>query len=260
MAIGKAFLVGAGPGDPRLLTLGAVEALSRADVVLYDHLVHPGALKFSRPGAILRYAGRRHAGAGGARTGMPQRVLERLLVRYARQGLTVVHLKGGDPFLFGRGGEECAALRAAGVPFDVIPGVSSALAVPAAAGIPLTHRGLSSSVVILTGHAAGKPGALPRSGIAWDAVARAGQTIVVLMGAGRARTIARRLMRAGLPASTPIAAVRWGTWPRQKVIAATLGTAGSRFRGLRSPAVLVAGNVVRLRGMIRAIDRRRPTD
>ncbi len=252
--VGRVILVGAGPGDPGLLTIKACEAISRADVIMHDYLIHPGTLKFARPYAWIMHVGKRSPGAGRRVMRSSQKQIERLMIKHARAGRTVVRLKGGDPFLFGRGGEECQALAKAGINVEVIPGVTSALAVPAAAGIPLTHRDFSSSVTIVTGHRA--PGARNRASagagrsardIDWGAVARAGQTIVVLMGAGKAGMIARELMRAGLAKSTPIAAVRWGTWPQQKVFTATLATVGVKFRGLDRPAVLVIGKVVSLR-------------
>lgn len=242
---GKVILAGAGPGDPDLLTLGALKALRRADAVFHDYLVHPAILKFARPGALLRQVGKAHYGRGRRPSGA--RSTERLareMASFARKGKTVVRLKGGDPYLFGRGAEEGEELARLRVPFEVIPGVTSALAAPGCAGIPVTHRRMSSSVAIVTGHRAGRGGG---GDVAWEKLAGAVGTIVILMGVGRIRTIARRLLAAGLARSTPVAAVRWGSCPEQETRRGTLGSAGKVFARLKPPAVIVVGAVARLK-------------
>jgi len=237
---GRVYLVGAGPGDPRLITLRAVECLRRADVVLYDALANPRLLRYAPAHAERRLVGKRHG-----RTSVAQDRIETMLVEYARRGLEVVRLKGGDPFVFGRGGEEAEACRAAGVPFEVVPGVTSATAVPTYAGIPLTHREHSSLVTFVTGRSGD---AKADDALDWEALARTGGTLVFLMATLRARAIADSLMKAGLPPQTPVAAVRWGTTPRQKTLRASLSDFGSRIEAarLRPPVVMVVGAVAAL--------------
>lgn len=227
------YLVGAGPGDPGLLTRRGAELLAGADVVVYDRLVDPALLALARPGAELVDAGDRGVGR--------QDEINALLVDRGRAGLSVVRLKGGDPFLFGRGGEEAEALAAAGVPWEPVPGVSSALAVPAYAGVPATHRGLSSSVTVVTGHV-GDPTA--PGGVDWESLARAGGTIVVLMGMATREEIARRLVAAGRPPDTPVVVVQWGTTPAQRTARTTLAGLGAVDLG--SPSVVVVGPVAGL--------------
>ena len=236
---GKVYLVGAGPGDPGLITVKALEVLRRADVVIYDYLVNPELLENIRADAERIYAGKV---GGGQQT--PQTDINNLLIDRARQGKLVVRLKGGDPFLFGRGGEEGQALRAAGVSFEFVPGVSSALAVPAYAGIPLTHRGLSRSVAIVTGAQAGNDDLS-------DQLRRAASadTIVVLMGLSELRRIGEELIAAGVSPYTPAAVIRWGTYDSQETIVGSLVSIAdtvSRAR-VRAPVVIVIGEVVRLR-------------
>jgi uroporphyrinogen III methyltransferase/synthase len=235
------YLVGAGPGDPELITVAGLAALRRADVVVYDRLAPSALLREAKPEALLIDAGK----AAGAHT-LSQEAINALLIEHARAGRTVVRLKGGDPFLFGRGGEEALALRRAGVPFRVVPGVSSAIAAPACAGIPVTHRGLAGSVLIATGHEAAEG---PGASFDWAALARAADTLVFLMGVERLPAITERLLAAGRPADQPAALIRWGSTPEQEVLTATLGTiaARARERGIRPPAALVVGEVVRLR-------------
>jgi uroporphyrin-III C-methyltransferase len=239
---GTVYLVGAGPGDPGLLTVKARDLLAGCDAVVYDYLVNPEVLSLVPAHAERVYVGK----VGGGRQ-TPQSDINRILVGLARAGRRVVRLKGGDPFLFGRGGEEAEALHAAGVPFEVVPGVSSALAAPAYAGIPLTHRVFSSSVAILTGtHADGglHPNAL--SGLA------SAETIVVLMGVSRLGEIARELIAAGRSPETPAAVVRWGTYEGQQTVTGTLRTIKDEAEraSLRAPAVIVVGEVVSLRGRL----------
>ena len=237
---GKVYLVGAGPGDPGLLTVRARDLLASCDSVIYDYLVNPELLRHAAHGAARIYVGK----VGGGRQ-TPQDEINRLLVARARRGEGVVRLKGGDPFLFGRGGEEAEALCEAGVPFEVVPGVSSALAVPAYAGIPLTHRGYASSVAVVTGARAGGAHALASHAGA--------DTIVVLMGAAHLREIANDLVAAGRSPETPAAVVRWGTYEGQQTVTGALGTIAveAERAGVRAPAVIVIGEVVRLRERLR---------
>lgn len=239
---GTVYLVGAGPGDPGLLTLKARDLLKSCDAVVYDYLINPEVLV-----SVSAHAERVYVGKVGGGRQTPQSEINRLLVELARAGKRVVRLKGGDPFLFGRGGEEAEALHAAGVSFEVVPGVSSALAAPAYAGIPLTHRVFSSSVAILTGTHAGvgsHPSAL--AGLA------SAETIVVLMGMSRLDEIARELIDAGRSPETPAAVVRWGTYEGQQTVTGTLRTLKDEVAraGLRAPAVIVVGEVVSLRGRL----------
>jgi uroporphyrin-III C-methyltransferase len=237
---GKVYLVGAGPGDPRLLTLRARELLASCDVVLYDYLVDPEILKFARPGRERLAVGK----IGGGRC-TPQSQINEILIERARAGKCVVRLKGGDPFLFGRGGEEAEALFEAGVPFEVVPGVTSALAVPAYAGIPLTHRDYSSSVAVVTGAHAGDGACNSRS---LSTVASA-DTIVILMGLRNLREVAANLSAAGRAPETPVAVIRWGSYQTQQTVVGTLASIAVEVEraGLRAPAVVVVGEIVRMR-------------
>jgi uroporphyrinogen III methyltransferase / synthase len=230
------FLVGAGPGDPGLLTRRGAEVLAAADVVVYDRLAAPALLDLARPDAE-----RLSVGKAPGRAEASQDEINALLVAHARAGRRVVRLKGGDPFVFGRGGEEAEALRDAGLAFEVVPGVTSALAAPAYAGIPVTHRGLARSVTIVTGH---EDPTQDAAGVDWAALARAGGTIVVLMGASRIDAIAHELRDAGLPADTPVAAVQRGTRPDQATLRATLDTIGDAAPS--APAAIVVGPVAAL--------------
>jgi uroporphyrin-III C-methyltransferase len=245
---GTVYLVGAGPGDPGLLTIKARDLLESCDVVIYDYLVNPEVLRHVATGAEHIYVGKV---GGGQQT--PQDKINRLLVRYARKGQRVVRLKGGDPFLFGRGAEEAEALRNAGVAFEVVPGISSALAVPAYAGIPLTKRGLSSSVAVLTG-ARGGDGAPENSALANLASV---DTLVVLMGAAHLRQIAKDLTTAGRSAQTPAAVIRWGTYEGQQTVTGTLETIAVEAErvGMKAPAVIIVGEVVRLRERLNWFER-----
>jgi uroporphyrinogen III methyltransferase/synthase len=242
---GVVYLVGAGPGDPELITVAGLAALRRADVVVYDRLAAPALLREAPAGALLADAGK----ASGVHT-LGQEAINALLAEHALAGKTVVRLKGGDPFLFGRGGEEALFLRERGIPFRIVPGVSSALAAPAFAGIPVTHRGIAGSVLIATGHEAdGGDRGETAAGQDWEAMARAADTLVFLMGVERLSAIAEALLKAGRPADQPAALVRWGSTPEQVVLTATLGTIAesARDQGIRPPAALVVGEVVRLR-------------
>jgi uroporphyrinogen III methyltransferase/synthase len=232
-----------------LLTLKGHDCLAAADVVIYDYLVNPELLAFAPAGAERIYAGKQ-----AGRHTLTQPEINALLVDHGRQGKTVVRLKGGDPFLFGRGGEEAEALRASGIVFEVVPGVSSALAVPAYAGIPVTQRGLASTLTIATGHE--EPGKA-ESVLDWPALAAA-DTLVLLMGVGNLPEIVASLRAAGRAAETPIALIRWGTRPEQETVTGTLATIeavlAARSQPLRPPAIIVVGNVVALRERLRWFD------
>src|SRR4051812_16862505 len=233
---GKCFLGGAGPGDPGLATLRGKELLEQADVIVYDALVNPEMLGRARPDAEIIFAGKRP----GEKT-FSQDEINALLIEKTRLGKDVVRLKGGDPFVFGRGGEEAEALIAAGVAFEVVPGVTSAIAAPAYAGIPVTHRNVSTHVTIVTGHEDPKKAT---TDVDWAALARAGGTLVILMGAARVRDITKRLIDGGLDPSTPVAAVRYGTRPDQRTLRATLATIADA--GIEPPSAIVVGGVAAL--------------
>jgi len=224
-------LVGAGPGDPELLTVKAARLVAAADVIVHDRLADPAILALARDGIELIDVGKQP----GAPT--PQEMINALLVHLGSQGLEVVRLKGGDPYVFGRGGEEAEALAAAGIDFDVIPGITSAVAVPAAAGVPVTHRGVSAAFTVVTGHRE-RGGS---TGIAWEALAQVGGTIIVLMGVAERAAIAQRLMDGGLSPETPVVAVRWGTRPEQHTTRTTL--AGLGQAAIESPTTIVIGAV-----------------
>ncbi len=228
------YLVGAGPGDPGLLTVRGAEVLAGADVVVHDRLAETSLLDLA-PAAARRIDVGKSPGAP-----VPQADINALLVERGRAGEQVVRLKGGDPFVFGRGGEEAEALRAAGVPFEVVPGITAAVAVPAYAGIPVTHRGISTSFTVVTGHSRHAADA----DVDWDALARIGGTIVVLMGVAHRAEIADRLVAGGLSPATPVAAVRWGTRPGQRTVRTTLG--GLDAVELEPPVTLVIGEVAAL--------------
>jgi uroporphyrinogen III methyltransferase/synthase len=228
------YLVGAGPGDPGLLTRRGAEVLARADVVVFDRLVLPALLELAPPTAL-----RLDMGKSPGQRGRQEEIHAVLIEHGARR--TVVRLKGGDPFVFGRGSEEIEALRAAGIDYEVIPGVTSAFAVPASAGVPVTHRGLSTSVTVVTGHV-GDPSA--PGGVAWDALARAGGTLVILMGMENRAEIARLLMDGGRRPDTPVLVVQWGTAPAQRSVRVPLDQLHAV--GLGSPATIVVGPVAGL--------------
>jgi uroporphyrinogen III methyltransferase/synthase len=228
------YLVGAGPGDPGLLTVRGAELLARADVIVHDRLSEISLLELAPAGAERVDVGK----SPGAPVN--QEEINALLVERGRRGLCVVRLKGGDPFVFGRGGEEALALAEAGVAFEVVPGISAAVAVPAYAGIPVTHRTLSTSFTVVTGHSRHAVD----DDVDWDALARAADTIVVLMGVAHRAEIAARLQAGGLPASTPVAAVRWGTRPGQRTVRTTLGELGDVV--LEPPVTIVIGKVAGL--------------
>ncbi len=229
-------LIGAGPGDPELLTLKAARALGKADVVLVDDLVNRAILDHA-PKARVIEVGKR----GGCRS-TPQHFINRLMIALAGQGQRVVRLKGGDPFLFGRGGEEMLALRAAGVEVEIIPGITSGAAVPASIGIPVTHRGLVHGVTFVTGHT--RDGDTPN----WQALAASGTTLVIYMGLKRLPEIVRNLLDAGMDGSMPAALIQQGTLPEQKQVITDIANLplAARQHGIISPALIVVGDVVRL--------------
>ena len=225
------YLVGAGPGDPDLITVKAARLIAAADIIVHDRLADESILKLARVDAERIDVGKRP----GAPT--PQETINALLVHLGAQGLNVVRLKGGDPFVFGRGGEEAEALISGNIAFEVIPGITSAVGVPAYAGIPITHRGLSASFTVVTGHRE-KGGS---SGVNWEALAQVGGTIVVLMGVAERGHIAERLMAGGLSSDTPVAATRWGTRAQQETTRITLGELGNTR--LEAPSTIVIGAV-----------------
>jgi len=237
---GTVHLVGAGPGDPGLITVVGLKRLKEADVVVYDRLVNEALLKEARPDAELMFVGKI---AGESHD---QEAINRLLIKKAREGERVVRLKGGDPFVFGRGGEEAEALRTAGLPFEVVPGVTSAVAVPAYAGIPVTHRGLASTFAVITGH---EDPEKPESSIDWAKLATAVDTLVFLMGTKTLPEIVEKLVANGRPPETPVAVIRWGTTPQQRTAIGTLRDIAARVEeaGITPPAITVVGEVVRLR-------------
>lgn len=231
---GTVYLVGAGPGDPGLLTVRGAEVLGQADVVVHDRLTAPSLLALAPAAAEIIDVGKQPDDRGD------QGAINQLLVDRARAGRTVVRLKGGDPFVFGRGGEEALALGEAGVAFEVVPGVTSAVAAPAYAGVPVTHRGLVTSFTVVAGHSR----SVDEGGTNWEALARAGGTIVVLMGAAHRGKVAERLMAGGLAPETPVAAVQWGTTPGQVTRRTTLGQLGAT--PLAAPVTIVIGQVAGL--------------
>ncbi len=257
--VGTVYLIGAGPGDPKLITVGGAEALKRADVVVYDRLAHPALLDYARTDAERVYVGKqadRHA--------MTQDNINALLAERGLAGKTVARLKGGDPFVFGRGGEEAEYLRARGVPFVVIPGVTSAIAAPAYAGIPVTHRDAASSFAVITGHERddARESGTRAPGNAeqrrrWDQIAWAGDTLLFLMGVENLGEIVEKLTENGRLPETPVALVRWGTWAgQQETLVGTLADIVGKVRaaGFKAPAVTVIGEVVNLRERLRWFD------
>jgi len=255
-ADGTVYLVGAGPGDPGLLTLRGGELLVTCDAIVYDALANRALLALAeatdRDQPVELYdVGKR----GGSTESARQDAINELLVRLAREGKRVVRLKGGDPFVFGRGSEEAEALAREGLRFEVVPGVTAGIAAPAYAGIPVTHRGVATSVTFVTGH---EDSAKESVGVDWSALARAGGTIVLYMGVKTLPRISDALVKGGMASTTPAAAVQWGTYPRQRTVTATLGTLSDAIdrEGITAPVITVIGPVVSLRETISWFDRR----
>jgi uroporphyrinogen III methyltransferase/synthase len=247
---GIVFLIGAGPGDPGLITVKGRECISRADVIIYDHLANETLLSFASPGAELIYAGK----VGGAHN-REQRQINELLVEKALACKVVARLKGGDPFIFGRGGEECEALANAGVPYEVVPGVTAGIGAPAYAGIPLTHRDITTSVAFVTGHE--HPGK-ETSEIDWERLSLGSGTIVFYMGMKNLPQIAENLIAHGRATATPVALIRWGTRPEQEILIGTLADIAEKAEKIafKAPAIIVVGDVVKLREKLRWFDNR----
>ena len=237
MRVGRVYLVGAGPGDPGLLTVRGIELLRRADIIVYDQLVNPVLLEEALPGAIKIFAGKQAGSHCIAQT-----EINEVLIGYARLGHDVLRLKGGDPFVFGRGGEEAEALADAGIPFEIVPGVSSAVAVPAYAGIPLTHRKFASSFAVVTGHEARKA----QSSIDWSKLATAVDTLVILMGLSNLPIIVANLLKHGRSPETPAAVIRMGTTREQESLLGTLADIVEKSAAIEPPALIVVGDVVSL--------------
>ncbi len=233
---GKVYLIGAGPGDPELITIKAVNALALAQVVLIDDLVNRALLAYA-PNARVIEVGKR----GGCKS-TPQHFINRMIIALAEQGQIVARLKGGDPFLFGRGGEEMLALQGAGIAVEIVPGITSGIAVPASIGIPVTHREYTHGVTFVTGHTQDEES--PN----WSALAATGTTLVIYMGIKHLPEIVSDLLKAGMPATTPVAAIQHGTLPEQQHIVSTLAMLPMAVKqaGLASPAIIVVGDVVRL--------------
>ncbi|HKR08526.1 MAG TPA: uroporphyrinogen-III C-methyltransferase [Gemmatimonadaceae bacterium] len=254
MTHGKVFLVGAGPGDPGLLTVRGKQLIDSADAVVYDALANmallpPRARETGRP--ELYYVGKR----GGDKDPVTQEEINELLVRLARDGKRVVRLKGGDPFVFGRGSEEAQWLNDASVPFEIVPGITAGIAAPAYAGIPVTHRGLSTSVTFVTGH---EDPSKPHSQTNWSALAKSGGTIVLYMGTKTLKTIASTLMKDGMPPEVPAAAIQWGTHPKQRTVVATLESIAERAEAerLTAPVIVIIGWSVVLRDELKWFENR----
>ena len=247
---GKVYLIGAGPGDPGLITVKAKECIQTADVVVYDYLASPFLLDYASKDAEIIYVGKK----GGDHT-LTQDKINLLLVDKAKEGKNVARLKGGDPFVFGRGGEEAQELLSYGIQYEVIPGVTSAISAPAYAGIPVTHRDHTSFVSFITGHE--RPDK-KESRMQWDIFAKSDATLVFLMGVKNLSNIATKLMENGKPADTPVALVRWGTTTRQQTVTGTLETIVDEVKkaGLKSPAIIVVGHVVSLRDELAWFDKK----
>ena len=250
MKPGKVYLIGAGPGDPGLITVKGQECIRKADVVIYDYLAAPALLSHASPDSEMIYVGKK----GGDHT-RPQGGINELIIAKAHQGLRVARLKGGDPYIFGRGGEEAEELVAAGIPFEVVPGVTSAIAGAAYAGIPLTHRDYTSTLAFVTGH---EDPTKTSSSIDWQALATGIGTLVFFMGVKNLPLIADQLQANGMPAQTPVALVRWGTTTRQRTITGTLDTIVdiARKAKMKAPALIVVGKVVELRDRLQWFEER----
>lgn len=245
MTVGKVYLIGAGPGDIKLITVKGLECIQKADVIIYDRLANPRLLSYRRPDAELIYVGKspdRHT--------LTQDEINKVLVEEGLKGKVVARLKGGDPYVFGRGGEEGEELRKAGVPFEEVPGITSAISVPAYAGIPITHRDFTASFTVVTGHE--EPGK-ETSNINWPRLAQDPGTLVFLMGVGNLPQIVENLVKHGKDEQTPIALIRWGTRPEQRVVTGVLSNIVEVVEkaGIKSPAIIIIGQVVTLRDTLR---------
>lgn len=245
MEKGIVYLVGAGPGDPKLITLRGLECIKKADVIVYDRLSSPRLLSFAKPGAELIYAGK-----SPVRHTLKQKEINQVLVEKALEGKTVTRLKGGDPFVFGRGGEEAEALLAYDIPFEVVPGITSGIAVPAYAGIPVTHREFNSTLAFITGN---EDPTKEDTSIEWDKVATGCGTIVFYMGMANLPYIVEKLISNGRSADTPVGIIRWGTRPEQQTVTGTLADIVEKARAAKMghPAIIVVGGVVSLRDKMR---------
>ncbi|MEZ0322843.1 MAG: uroporphyrinogen-III C-methyltransferase [Hydrogenothermaceae bacterium] len=239
--MGKVYITGAGPGDLDLLTLKALKVIQQADVILYDRLINEEILSFAKKDAIFVYVGKED----GKHT-IPQEEINQLLYKYALNYENVVRLKGGDPFIFGRGSEEALYLALRGIEFEIIPGITSVVAVPAYAGIPLTHRGITSSFRVITGHEAPDK---PNSMIDWESL-KTEETIVILMGLHNIEKIMKKLIEVGKNPKTPVAVIQAGTTENQKVVVGTVDSISEISKDLQSPAIIVIGEVVKLRDSI----------
>ncbi len=250
MQKGMVYLVGAGPGDYKLISVKALEYIQGADTIVYDRLADDRLLAYARPDVELIYVGK----ASSAHT-MRQEEINQVLVDKAREGKSVVRLKGGDPFVFGRGGEEALELIANNLPFEVVPGITSAISVPAYAGIPVTHRGIATSFAVITGH---EDPAKTESNMKWDKLATGVDTLVFLMGVENLPHITAQLIKNGRQAETPAAVIRWGTKPEQRVLVTTVGRAAEDVaaQGIKPPAIFIVGEVVKLRKDLAWFDRR----
>jgi len=238
---GKVFLIGSGPGDPKLISIKGMECIQKADVIVYDRLASPRLLKKARPDAELIYVGKK-----AAQHAMKQDKINQLLADKAKEGKTVARLKGGDPFIFGRGGEEALVLVENNIPFEIVPGISSAYSVPAYAGIPATHRGVTSTIAFITGH---EDPTKEDTDIDWEKISTGIGTLVFLMGVSNLPEISKQLIKHGRSEDTPVALVRWGTTPKQEVLTGTLADISDKVlkANFKAPAIIIVGDVIKLR-------------
>jgi len=243
--VGKVFLIGSGPGDPKLISIKGMECIQKADVVVYDRLASPRLLKAARPDAELIYVGKK-----AAQHAMKQDKINQLLADKAKEGKTVARLKGGDPFIFGRGGEEALVLVENNIPFEIVPGISSAYSVPAYAGIPATHRGVTSTIAFITGH---EDPTKEDTDIDWEKISTGIGTLVFLMGVSNLPEISRQLIKHGRSNDTPVALVRWGTTPKQEVLVGTLADISDKVlkANFKAPAIIIVGDVIKLRDKLK---------
>lgn len=247
MKQGYVAIVGAGPGDPELITLKAVRFIQKADVILYDRLVNEELLNYAMPEALRIYCGK-----SPGHHSMPQRKIEQLMIQHAGEGKVVVRLKGGDPFVFGRGGEEALAVAAAGIPYEVIPGITSAIGAAASAGIPLTHRGLAASFTIVTGTRCNEH----ESPVRWDQLVNSVDTIVVYMGISQFSEIRKQLTQHGKSGLTPVAVIENGTTSRQRTVTGTLNNIEKLLAVMKinNPALIIIGEVVKVREQLMKLE------